>query len=215
MYQRFQQLIHEFAKFGVIGVIGLLITNFGVGLLHFDMGVGPTTSTTAATVVAMAVTYVGNRYWSFRHRERTNIPRETVIFIVLNVIGLLIQDAATWVNYYGFGYHDKFSVFVALNFGIAVATVFRFWSYRKFVWAPSSPSGGGEAGDGAVPAGPAPAAPGMARVGSGAQAGYANGNGGAPNGAETNGAAAGPDGAAGANGHLVSGGATHSGQSLN
>jgi hypothetical protein len=31
--------------------------------------------------------------------------------------------------------HDKLAVFVALNLGIAIATLFRFWSYRQFVWA--------------------------------------------------------------------------------
>jgi hypothetical protein len=30
---------------------------------------------------------------------------------------------------------DQLAVFIALNLGIAVATVFRFWSYRQFVWA--------------------------------------------------------------------------------
>lgn len=201
LYQRFQQLIHEFAKFGAVGVVGLLITNVVFGVLHFNLGVGPTTSTTGATIVAAAVTFVGNRYWSFRHRERTSLGRETVVFIVLNGIGLLIQDAATWINYYAMGNHDKFSAFVALDFGIAVATVFRFWSYRTFVWA--APSGGGEAGDQAGLESPAPAAPGAARVGTGSQArvGYASGNG----------VAARANGAAGANGHLVSGGAARAG----
>ena len=99
LYTRFKQLIHEFAKFGIIGLIGLAITNVGYALLH-SHGVGPVTATTAATIVATIVAYFGNRYWSFKHRERTNIPREGLIFFVLNGIGLLIQDAVVAFNSY-------------------------------------------------------------------------------------------------------------------
>jgi putative flippase GtrA len=146
LYERFRQLIHEFAKFGVIGVLGLIITNGVYDVLHNHLGVGPVTSTTIATIVATAVAYVGNRYWSFRHRERTGILRETVIFFVLNGIGLLIQDAAVAFNYYALDMrHNKASGFIALNVGIALATVFRFWSYRRFVWLAPSPGAAAQA----------------------------------------------------------------------
>ena len=146
LYMRFRQIIHEFAKFGIIGVIGLAITNFGYALLH-SHGVGPVTSTTIATIVATAVAYIGNRYWSFRHRERTSVPREGTIFFVLNGIGLLIQDAAVAFNAYVLHLeHHKLAEFVALNTGIAIATVFRFWSYRRYVWAaPADDAGSGAA----------------------------------------------------------------------
>ena len=146
LYVRFRQIIHEFAKFGIIGVIGLAITNFGYILLH-SHGVGPVTSTTIATIVATAVAYIGNRYWSFRHRARTSVPREGMIFFGLNGIGLLIQDAVVAFNAYVLGLeHHKLAEFVALNTGIAIATVFRFWSYRRFVWsAPAGDAGAGAA----------------------------------------------------------------------
>jgi putative flippase GtrA len=146
LYVRFRQIIHEFAKFGIIGVIGLGITNFGYALLH-SHGVGPVTSATIATIAATIVAYIGNRYWSFKHRERTTVPREGTIFFALNGIGLLIQDAAVAFNAYVLHLeHHKLAEFVALNTGIAIATVFRFWSYRKFVWAAPA----GDAGVGAA-----------------------------------------------------------------
>ena len=144
LYDRFRQIIHEFAKFGVVGVIGLLITNIGYAILHSKFGVGPVSSTTVATIVATCVTYVGNRYWSFKHRERTNVAREGIIFFALNGIGLLIQDAVVAFNYYVLDLSgNKLAEFLALNAGIGLATLFRFWSYRKFVWA--APSDGGRA----------------------------------------------------------------------
>ena len=142
LYERFRVLIHEFAKFGVIGVIGLLITNVGYAVLHTSLGWGPVKATTLATVLAAMVTYVGNRYWSFKHRERTNVAREGIIFLTLNGIGLGIQDAVVAFNYYiilgqsgNSQSGNKLAEFLALNVGIGLATLFRFWSYRKFVWA--------------------------------------------------------------------------------
>jgi putative flippase GtrA len=145
LYERFRQLIHEAAKFGVVGIVGVLITNAGYALLHNTFGTGPVTATTIATIVATAVSYVANRYWSFRHRERTSVAREGTIFFVLNGIGLLIQDAVVAFNFYILGYgHNKAAEFIALNVGIAIATLFRFWSYRKWVWA--APADGAETG---------------------------------------------------------------------
>ena len=49
---------------------------------------------------------------------------------------MLLQDATVAFNTYVLHLgHDKLAVFVALNLGIALATLFRFWSYRLFVWA--------------------------------------------------------------------------------
>jgi putative flippase GtrA len=134
-YGRFRQLGYEFAKFAMIGVTGVFITNAGYDLLFLHLGIGPVTSTTIATVVAAIATYLGNRYWSFRARQRTGVVREIIVFAVLNGIGLLIQDAAVAFNYYLLHLgHNKLAGLAALNAGIALATLFRFWSYRRFVW---------------------------------------------------------------------------------
>lgn len=138
LYWRFRQLIHEGAKFLVVGGVGLVVTNGVYGLLH-GRGVGPVTSATIATIIASVVTYIGNRYWSFRHRERTGVAREGTIFLVLNGIGILIQDAAVAFNAYVLGLpHNKVAEVIALNTGIAMATVFRFLSYRRWVWQASA-----------------------------------------------------------------------------
>jgi putative flippase GtrA len=147
LYERFRQLIHEAAKFGAVGVVGVLITNVGYAVLHSTFGMGPVSATTIATIVATAVSYVANRYWSFRHRERTSVAREGTIFFVLNGVGLLIQDAVVAFNFYILGYgHNKAAEFIALNVGIALATLFRFWSYRKWVWAAPADAAGTSAG---------------------------------------------------------------------
>ncbi len=152
-YERFRQLIYEFAKFAVIGVTGVVITNAVYDLLYIHLGIGPVKATTIATITAAIATYLGNRYWSFRTRQRTGVVREIVIFAVLNGIGLLIQDATVAFNYYLLGLgHNKLAGFIALNSGIALATLFRFWSYRQFVWVAPPGSAAGHAEGRPLPA---------------------------------------------------------------
>lgn len=145
LYQRFRVLIHEFAKFGVVGGIGFFVTWAGFNLFRFGAGLGLLTSNTLATIPAMFVTFLGNRYWSFRHREAQGTGRETVLFVIFNAIGILIQYGCTWADKNVLGLDDKLSTNIAFLFGIALGTLFRFATYRQFVWvaptAPVEPSG--------------------------------------------------------------------------
>jgi putative flippase GtrA len=138
VYKRFRQLIHEGAKFGIVGGIGLLVTDGGTNLLQSILH-GWLKANVIATVAGMIVTFLGSRYWTFRHRERGGMGRETVLFLVLNGMGLGIQLACLGFTNYALGLTDKFSSNVALFLGICLGTLFRFWSYRKWVWiAPTS-----------------------------------------------------------------------------
>ncbi len=134
LYERFSVLIHEAAKFGVVGLIGFVVSLGGADLLHFGMGVGKYSSVVIATVLATIVTFIGNRWWAFRHRERSGMGQETVLFFVFNGIGLLIQLACVAIVQDGFNLQGKLWYNVANLTGIALGTLFRFWSYRKWVW---------------------------------------------------------------------------------
>ncbi len=136
LYARFRQLIHEVAKFGVIGAVAFLVTWGGTNLLHFGMRMGPLTSNTIATVVAATVAFAGNRYWTFRHRAASGLGREYFLFFVLNGVGLLIQLLCIGFTHYTLKMDDHFSYNVALIVGIALGTLFRFWSYKKWVFLP-------------------------------------------------------------------------------
>jgi hypothetical protein len=72
------------------------------------------------------------------------------------------------VNYYLLQLgHNKLAGFIALNSGIALATLFRFWSYRRFVWVAPPATADGPTDGRAWPAGgPPPTAPHPHREGS-------------------------------------------------
>lgn len=133
LYQRFRHLIHEGAKFGVVGGIGFLVTDGGTNLLQPALH-GWLKANALATLAGMIVTYLGSRYWTFRHRQRSGVGRETVLFVVLNGMGLGIQLACLGFTNYALGMTDPITSNVALFLGICLGTLFRFWSYRKWVW---------------------------------------------------------------------------------
>ena len=131
LYARFRQLIHEGFKFLVIGVFGAIVT-FGVAnALH---SVGKYKAITIATILATAVTYLGNRYWTFAHRESKGTTRDSTMFFVLNGAGLLIYYGCIGlIDLAGLG-HSVAWYNVALVVGTGLGTLFRFWSYRKWIW---------------------------------------------------------------------------------
>ena len=133
LYKRFRQLIHEGARFGVVGGIGFLVTDGGTNILQSPLN-GWLKANVIATLAGMIVTYLGSRYWTFRHRERGGMGRETVLFVVLNGVGLGIQLVCIGFANYALGRTDTIASNIALFLGIVLGTLFRFWSYRKWVW---------------------------------------------------------------------------------
>lgn len=134
LYQRFRRQIHEAGKFGIVGLTGIVVTNIVFAPLHNEFGLGVITAVTIATVAATIVTFLGNRYWAFRHREGAGTGKEGVTFFLLNGVGMLIQYAVLGFNTHLLGLTGKVETQIVLNIGIGLGTLFRFWSYRKFVW---------------------------------------------------------------------------------
>jgi putative flippase GtrA len=137
---RFGDLLREVAKFGVVGLVALVVDVGLFNLLRFAGGEGPLydkplTAKAISVTVATLVAYVGNRYWTFRHRARTGFAREYVLFFVLNGVGLLISVGVLWVSHYGLNLRTPLADNISANvIGLGLGTLFRFWSYRRWVF---------------------------------------------------------------------------------
>jgi putative flippase GtrA len=138
-YDRFQELIHEISKFGLVGIVCTIVT-FGLQNVLYGH-VGPTTSVVVANGIATCVAFVGNRYWAFKHRKTANMGRETVLFVFFNVVGILIQTAFVDFNHYLLHNTDRLSYNLATVVGVVFATLFRLFCYRKFVFNHVPPAG--------------------------------------------------------------------------
>jgi putative flippase GtrA len=132
-------LLHEMAKFGVVGgvafVVDVVVFNLLLfhtsGLLHGK----PVTAKAVSTIVATVVSYVGNRFWTFRHRESTGSAREYTLFFLLNGVGLLITEACLAFSHYVLGLDSQLADNISANIvGVGLAMLFRFWAYRRWVF---------------------------------------------------------------------------------
>ena len=133
-YARFRVLIHEVAKFGIVGGLAFVLTIILVNVFHSGAGLGPIAAATLANVVATVFAFVGNKFWAFRHRKGSHWGRETLLFFVFNGLGILITDGVIAAVHYGLGLTDNFSYNVANIIGIGLATLFRLYCYRRWVF---------------------------------------------------------------------------------
>ncbi|MEU1876836.1 GtrA family protein [Streptosporangium sp. NPDC001559] len=133
-YKQLVGLIHELSKFGVIGAIAFVIDTGGLNFMQYVLHQGPLTSKVAATTVAATFAYLGNRYWTFRHREQSGLAREYFLFFLLNGIGLLIGLLCIGFTQYTLKLTDPLSFNISNLVGVGLGTLFRFWSYKKWVF---------------------------------------------------------------------------------
>ncbi len=148
--KRFAELIPELAKFGVVGLIGSVIDLGGAAYLHGAEGIGPMVSKALSLVAATVVTYLGSRFWTFRHRVNQALLREGLLFVALNLVGLAIAEVVIAFVSYGLDLKSTLAYNAASVAGTGLGTIFRYFSYRKWVFLASTPAATVAAGEAAV-----------------------------------------------------------------
>lgn len=128
-------LYRELLKFGVVGAIAFVIDLGGTNLLwHTVFEDKVTTARIVAGVVATLFAWVGNRSWTFRHRRSRKTGQEVTLFFVVNGLALAISAGVLAFSHYGLGFQTRLADNIAMIVGVAIGTVFRFVTYRLFVF---------------------------------------------------------------------------------
>ena len=141
LYETFRTLIHEIAKFGIVGAINYMLDVGLFNLLVVNwLSHRPLTAKGISTIVAATSSYFMNRAWTWRHRARTGVPREYTLFILLSAVALGITLSCLAFGEYVL-HEDSL---LARNFwgnvvGVGVAMVFRFWSFKRWVFLEPEP----------------------------------------------------------------------------
>jgi putative flippase GtrA len=132
--RQIDQFAREVAKFGAVGGAGLLV-NLGVfNLVRHVTDLQVVRASVIATVVAIAFNYLGFRYFTYRDRDKSGRTKELTLFLLFSAVGLVIENGVLYVATYGFGWDSPLQSNVFKFLGIGVATLFRFWSYRTWVF---------------------------------------------------------------------------------
>ncbi|MEZ3181523.1 GtrA family protein [Streptomyces pimonensis] len=132
--ERIDRFVREVAKFGAVGGAGLLVNLLVFNLVRQATDLQVVRASVIATVVAIVFNYVGFRYFAYRDRDRSGRTREMSLFLLFSAVGLVIENGVLYTATYGFGWDTPLQSNIFKFFGIAVATLFRFWSYRTWVF---------------------------------------------------------------------------------
>jgi putative flippase GtrA len=134
-------LTTEFVRFGLIGGLGFIVDLGVFNILRttiFDpsrMHDGPVIAKLISTALAILVNWLGNRYWTFKDRRRTDVLRESVEFFAVSIVGMMIGLGCLWVSHYVLHYTSLLADNISGNvIGLILGAIFRFVLYRVWVF---------------------------------------------------------------------------------
>lgn len=145
-------LYREMLKFGMVGAVAFVIDLGGYNLLVFGPNllglVGeagttgvlhdkPLTARIISAGVATLVAWLGNRLWTFRHRRQRPAYHELALFVGFNLAAMVIAVVCLGFSRYVLDLHTQLADNVTNIVGIGFGTLFRFWTYRTFVFVGS------------------------------------------------------------------------------
>jgi putative flippase GtrA len=131
---RLRRIAPEAFAFGVIGAAN---TALYLTITYVALPIGAVKATVLATVITTTLAYLANRYWTYRHHARSALRREYTLFFGFNLVGMIIQSGAVASVKYGFHLNEfdhKLVLMATTLIAAGVATIFRFWAYRTFVF---------------------------------------------------------------------------------
>ncbi len=136
-----RRIWREVAAFGTVGALAFLVETAAFNLLILGAGDGggslsgaPVLASAVATLLAMAVSWFGNRHWTYRDRKGRIDRREVAWFLAVNLAGLFVTAVPLYVAHEFFGPGSPLSDNAARLVGWAAASLLRFTAYRSLVF---------------------------------------------------------------------------------
>ena len=140
---RLRTLFAEFIRFGLVGGFGFVVDFAIFNILSLtvlsstQVHEGPIIAKIISATFAILVNWLGNRYWTFRHRRRTDVLRESLEFFAVSILGTLIGLGCLWISHYALGFTSLLADNISGNvIGLALGSAFRFVLYRLWVFGP-------------------------------------------------------------------------------
>src|SRR5215475_4078718 len=90
MPDRYRKLARELLSFSFAGAVN---TAFGFLLFNLLFSMGSLTANAISTAGGTATSFVLNRHITYRHRPRRALRHELPLFVIMNLIGLGIQQS--------------------------------------------------------------------------------------------------------------------------
>lgn len=138
--QTYREWLVEFTQFLTVG-LGSYVVDVGLfNLLAYSgivtlPGDAPMVAKTISVSVAIIFSWVMNRLWTFRNKSDKSKGREFVLFILVNIGGLLLALGSLGVSRFVLGFDSQLADNIAANVvGLVLGTAFRYVCYRYIVF---------------------------------------------------------------------------------
>jgi putative flippase GtrA len=139
-----RKLFAQFARYGTVGAVSFVVDVSLFNLLRItvlspeEIPSGPIWAKVLSTSVAILLSWMGNRLWTFSENRQARPLREGVEFTLVCFGGMIIGLACLWVSREVLGYTSLLADNVASNVvGLALGAMFRFTLYRLWVFSPA------------------------------------------------------------------------------
>jgi len=133
----------QLVQFALVGGVGFVVDTAVFNVLRltvFDparIHEGPLLAKTVSTIVAIAVNWVGNRYWTFGPHRSTRGAMEALEFLAVSILGMLVGLGCLWVSHYLLGFDSPLADNISANvIGLLLGSIVRFALYRHWVYHP-------------------------------------------------------------------------------
>ena len=125
----------EVVRFAVIGLAAYLTDVAVFNVLLLGANLPSVTSKVLSSAAAIAVAFIGSRHYTWRAR-RSNAPwREYGLFVLFSVLAAGIQLACLLISHEALKLQSPLADNVSANvIGMGLATLFRFWTFRTYVF---------------------------------------------------------------------------------
>lgn len=138
--QTYREWLVEFTQFLTVG-LGSYVVDVGLfNLLAYSgivtlPGDAPMVAKTISVSVSIIFSWVMNRLWTFRNKSDKSKGREFVLFILVNIGGLLLALGSLGVSRFVLGFDSQLADNIAANIvGLVLGTAFRYVCYRYIVF---------------------------------------------------------------------------------
>ncbi|MCW2622151.1 MAG: polysaccharide synthesis protein GtrA [Frankiales bacterium] len=120
-------------------LIGGIATLVDIGLFNvcLGLGTGPILGKVLSTVAGGVVAFLGNREFSFGEQGDDSVRRQAVTFALVSLAALGLALIPLAVTSHALGLNGALALNVANGVGLVVATAFRFYGCRRWVFVTS------------------------------------------------------------------------------
>lgn len=108
-----KKLLNQILKFGVVGGLAFII-DYGILMFLTEVfHINYLISTTISFIVSVIFNYIMSIFWVFDVDENKNRTTVFSVFIILSVIGLLLNDLFMWIFVDGMSIHYLIAKIIA------------------------------------------------------------------------------------------------------